>query len=165
MRLNNLRLVFLQPPIANLAIAELAFDDTEHVLDFGPHGAVFLVAPLLRGRQNPPRFAFVFHRPCGTSRPGCPFALVADVALVAEYDRVDRADQIIGQLCVMHLVSASNRAQGTAASISPRKTSRFMRFFLWACSSDEKLRCFIAKTPIIPARIIARKSELCSVLP
>ncbi len=70
----HLCFAFCQPVIAHLAIAQLAFDDAEHMLGFGPHDAVFLVALLLRSRQNPPRLALVFYRPGGPPRAGCPCA-------------------------------------------------------------------------------------------
>ena len=99
----HLRCIFEQPTIPHLAIAELAFNNSEHVLDLGTYDAIFLITPLLRSRQNPSRLALTFHRPSGPSLPGRPLALVADIALVAKYDRIVHADQIVGHLCIMDL--------------------------------------------------------------
>ena len=88
----HLRHIFDQPTITHLAIAELAFDNSEHMLDLGTYDAIFLVTSLLRSLQNPSRLTFIFHRPSGPSRPGRSLALVADIALVAQYDHIVRAD-------------------------------------------------------------------------
>ena len=45
--------------IADLAVAELAFDDAKHVLDFGAHFAEAAVASALALRQRPPRLSLL----------------------------------------------------------------------------------------------------------
>ena len=69
----HLRRIFEQPMITHLAIAELAFDNPEDLLDLG---------------SNDPMFSVAF---------------VAHVSLVAKDHSIIRADQIISQTRVMHL--------------------------------------------------------------
>lgn len=79
----NICASFRQSAIANLAIAELAFDDAKHMFYFGLHCAVFLVALLLGHRQNPP------------------WQGMRSMPEKAEDDGIIGADKIVGQFRVM----------------------------------------------------------------
>lgn len=71
------------------------------MLDLGTYDVVFLYC-FCEGDKNRP-VLYSFHRPSGPPGLGHPFALVAYIALGAEYDRIIRADQIAGYLCIMDL--------------------------------------------------------------
>ena len=46
----------------------------------------------------------ISHRPSGPSHSGRPLALVADIALFVQYDRLVLANQIVSHLRIMYLV-------------------------------------------------------------
>ena len=58
----HLRGILGEAVITYLAIAELAFDDPEHVLDFGAHLAEPTIAGTLPGGQPVSRRGFLLHR-------------------------------------------------------------------------------------------------------
>ena len=100
----HLRGIFEQPTITHLAIAELAFDNAEDVLDLGSDDPMFSVACVLRRRQGAASLTLIFDRPENAVSPRCPFAFVAHVVLSPKIARssgrirssVRRASEEIG---------------------------------------------------------------------
>jgi hypothetical protein len=76
--------------IADAAVAELAFEHTEHMLDLGADGAMPLVVLLLRGGKLAAGFALVLDRPIDARLARRPLLPVAGIAFVAEHDAVVR---------------------------------------------------------------------------
>ena len=66
----QLRAILGEAAIAYLAIAELAFDDPEHVLDFRTHLAEPAIADTLLGRQPVSGRGLLLHRPQHACRFG-----------------------------------------------------------------------------------------------
>src|SRR5262249_42257904 len=87
--------------IAHLAIAELAFDDAEDVLDLGADFAEPAIARPLPSGELAPRLGLLLDRP-QNARGFCrALPLVAGVALVAVDRRVVLADQMVHYLGIV----------------------------------------------------------------
>src|SRR4029079_10300059 len=69
--------------IAHLAIAELALNDTKHMLDFRAHLAEPVIAGTLASRQPAAGFGLLLHRPEHPRRLRAALLRIAGVALVA----------------------------------------------------------------------------------
>ena len=90
----DLRGVLRQTPVADLAEAELAFDDAENMFNPRPHRGLFAVALFLFGRQVLFRFALVVDTPAHPQVAGTALVFVAGVAGVAEHHFVVPAQQV-----------------------------------------------------------------------
>src|SRR3954470_13288470 len=87
--------------IAHLSIAELALNDTKHMLDFRAHLAEPVIAGTLAGRLPAAGFGLVLHRPEHARRLRGALLRVARVALVAIDRSVVIADQTVHQLRIV----------------------------------------------------------------
>ena len=97
----HLRAILGDAAIAHLAIAELAFDDAEHMFDLRAHFAEAAIARLLSLGKLAPRFRLLLDRPQHASVFGSALLLVAGVALVAVvlvYREADRRRGIASSL-------------------------------------------------------------------
>ena len=90
----HLRAVLGNAAIAHLAIAELAFEHAEDVLDLGAHLAEAAIAGALTLRELAARFCLLLHRPEHTGFLSSPLLLVARVAFVTVDRSVVFADQV-----------------------------------------------------------------------
>src|SRR5262249_48656755 len=106
---NKLRAILGEAAVAYLAIAELAFDDPEHVLDFRTHLAEPAIAGTLLGRQPGSGRGPFLPRPQHACRFGRPLLGAAGVALVAINRGVVSADQTVHHLCIVNAAAGDAR--------------------------------------------------------
>jgi hypothetical protein len=83
-----------QPLVTGLAVAELAFDDAEDMLNFRPYRSVLFIPLALRGRELLVAFGLVQYRPVHARFPCRPLGLVAIITLVAKDGAVALPQQV-----------------------------------------------------------------------
>src|SRR4249920_415330 len=96
------RAVLGDATIANLAIAELAFQHPEHVLDLGADFPEPTVASALRYRQWASGLRFRLYGPQNARCFRLPLLPVVGITLVAVHRTIILTDQIVHHLGVMH---------------------------------------------------------------
>src|SRR3954451_23420644 len=161
--------------IAHLAVAELALNDTEHMLDFRAHLAEPMIAGTLAGRQPAAGFGLLLHRPEHARRLRGALLRIAGVALVAKTavssSRTKRS--ITFASCTLPLVTPAVCTSPLSASTP---TCAFMPKYHWLPFFDDDISgsrfCSLffvegdaaisVASTIVPPRSISPLASRCS---